>query len=328
MKLQRVVSKLDMHFIHTSCAHRYYSSNQMFVEHVLGAVYGIASSHVERKLVGDLLRCHRLCSVCRNIILSIRPLHLLIMEPCRGGWIHHPQIHRWYTWFHINLVNHPRFGQLILKNCNENVFHYLCRFLETMCLKLVHKHHTFVDDEVNGNHMYIGALNIHCQLMLKSIKYWKKKHLQYFICNHAQKTSDLMHSVARRLKRNEFEYSFLAHRALSAITVFLDKLLVKCRKWKKSSVRHLKGRVKTMKLEFIHIGRGNDLKDFEDRGLLLRKGLQCAFAECSKTESNATDRFKMCGGCKMSYYCCKSCQKKAWPQHKSNCLKISKLYTL
>ena len=37
-------------------------------------------------------------------------------------------------------------------------------------------------------------------------------------------------------------------------------------------------------------------------------------------------RYKLCGDCKMTYYCSRRCQKKAWPLHKAICNKLKHQY--
>ena len=55
----------------------------------------------------------------------------------------------------------------------------------------------------------------------------------------------------------------------------------------------------------------------------------CGWSECSNTGNDTTGTMKMCGRCKMSYYCSRRCQKKAWKQgHKQCCLKLRKIYCL
>lgn len=56
--------------------------------------------------------------------------------------------------------------------------------------------------------------------------------------------------------------------------------------------------------------------------------LKCGFMECDKTQSDIEGHLKLCARCKMTYYCCRSCQKRAWPQHKLNCNILSHRYDL
>ena len=59
-----------------------------------------------------------------------------------------------------------------------------------------------------------------------------------------------------------------------------------------------------------------------------RELLSCSSMDCSKLEKDSGRRFKLCAGCKMTHYCCRLCQKRAWPQHKTNCQKLSRMYAL
>merc|ERR1712087_1092733 len=53
-----------------------------------------------------------------------------------------------------------------------------------------------------------------------------------------------------------------------------------------------------------------------------REDLSCFAPKCMVLESDTFSRFKLCSGCKMAYYCCRRCQKNAWPLHKIVCNRL------
>lgn len=53
------------------------------------------------------------------------------------------------------------------------------------------------------------------------------------------------------------------------------------------------------------------------------KPIHCEWSGCGKKH----EKLRVCSGCRMSYYCSKSCQKKSWKiQHGNVCHKLSQYY--
>lgn len=46
---------------------------------------------------------------------------------------------------------------------------------------------------------------------------------------------------------------------------------------------------------------------------------------CFRPPSTPTGKMKICGGCKVVYYCSPECQKKDWPSHKESCLQTNEV---
>ena len=61
----------------------------------------------------------------------------------------------------------------------------------------------------------------------------------------------------------------------------------------------------------------------------LKDKITCTWIGCEKKQKNEDIKFKVCGGCKMAYYCSKSCQKRAWnSKHRNICHKLRQYYAL
>lgn len=56
--------------------------------------------------------------------------------------------------------------------------------------------------------------------------------------------------------------------------------------------------------------------------------MYCSGEKCGKQQGASENVFKLCGGCKATYYCSKSCQKRHWPKHKHECRRFQTLYPL
>eukprot|EP01084_Bolivina_argentea_P027233 50637_1 len=55
----------------------------------------------------------------------------------------------------------------------------------------------------------------------------------------------------------------------------------------------------------------------------LRKYKMCGNAKCATQTKSSHRKYKMCSQCKITYYCCKMCQKIDWMHHKLSCLLFS-----
>merc|ERR1712129_563461 len=55
----------------------------------------------------------------------------------------------------------------------------------------------------------------------------------------------------------------------------------------------------------------------------MNENARCCWYKCCKKSGDIGIPFKVCSGCAMSYYCSRTCQKKAWKYgHKDHCKKL------
>lgn len=70
------------------------------------------------------------------------------------------------------------------------------------------------------------------------------------------------------------------------------------------------------------------MEKYEEVKRHFRNRVRCSYPPCAIKQGACDYRFKVCGGCKFVYFCSRSCQKKAWRQHKSVCTELSHQYSL
>ena len=120
---------------------------------------------------------------------------------------------------------------------------------------------------------------------------------------------------------------------LKSISVAYIEFLSLCTKyWKRHNFKRImNSMVKTESLvlfshpstdcTFDEMNRSKTREDVKQR-------TRCSSVQCDKPQSDSKEQFKLCGGCRFTYYCCRSCQKRAWPQHKPICATLRRVYNL
>ena len=149
-----------------------------------------------------------------------------------------------------------------------------------------------------------------------TVKYWSKDHAVRFMENHFDK---VMSFAAYLYHRSKLAGDSPKSQAAWMCFSFLPMLWIKLKQF---GLRRSISSLPPM------------TKDETHKSMLLcrtvRAGLKqvvlCSSKQCDKWQKDSENQFKLCGGCKLTYYCCRSCQKRAWPQHKSNCMTLRRLY--
>eukprot|EP01084_Bolivina_argentea_P295300 508353_1 len=174
-----------------------------------------------------------------------------------------------------------------------------------------------------------------------SIKYWNKYHILFFLRNyfdHFQKviSSLTSNNITDKLISNDYELTVDRKEMVKLIFWIIDLMNI--------VLKEIIVRFNSEKLHFNSIGKQNLVKRIKKHKLDTMKTLRkhrievresvkemmtCSWIGCCKKQKYADVKFKLCSGCKMSYYCSEYCQKKSWnTQHRYNCKTLIEYYNL
>lgn len=298
----------------SQCPHNYYGSAQLFVDHI--AWYLRQTVHykdlgVHHFIIGAMVTNHSvwspLCGRCRNLILSSSDNLLrlcsdrLLSTQCATEIYVHAQ-NRFFLFF--RLVDHPRMAKVVMRIYKDSVSHW-----DSMCGVF----HGSLFEMLSGEHepdaQSKSLLVAYSDFLTLSVKYWSKAQFAFAKENIFRRMNGTLgtkgiftwsYSGWRESLRDDTIFR-LTQEVISRIKSVPDsRIIPKIRKWgSRSELR----------------------KDVKQR-------TSCSYLSCSKPQRDSNVQFKLCGGCKLTYYCCRSCQKKAWPHHKPICLKLRHLYAL
>ena len=301
------------------CPHVFYHSVQHFIGHLLWALHPDRScryrkDRAQMDVIMRFLNERRLCNLCRISIFSEFDVDDLYKTFGVGiGNSRHkcPTRCRLCFRFWTQLFHYPPVPRFIIKSCSNEIFKYLCSMMEWMLERLLQ----FNDVQ---SETFESGLLVHGTMMFRSIKYWKLKDLLYYLRNHADKVMSLI---------TEFDSLRVKEGTLSYRGTIIPNLL--CVVGKAAFKSAPMGCLQMSPEDVSEVVKYEDAIDYyrfeRQRGEitrwmnLFRRNLLCEFVGCSKPQKDIVERFKLCGGCKMVYYCSRSCQKRAWPQHKAYC---------
>eukprot|EP01084_Bolivina_argentea_P259470 437809_1 len=155
---------------------------------------------------------------------------------------------------------------------------------------------------------YAHAL-IYLNAFCWSIKYWNNYQVAYFVKHYFNWLTDesvrwAEHMVNRSISIPPIPIMILVKVALQAKKTHIFDII------NISPVL-----IKRMNLVWKIYKSTRDL----DCEAELKQKPICGFIRC-KNSQNSNQKFKLCSGCKMTYYCSKSCQKRSWNiRHRTEC---------
>lgn len=289
------------------CPHLYYPSRELFVKHLFW--------HLRQKpddlghhnhALGTLLVRHCLCGCCRNTIISHAKWSVILCSGesiiatprdyvSRGGraGLRRALLYR--------LLEHRQFPKVMMKIWMKSmpVFKSFCDSLKRILQYGLRDEPAVVSMLVD----YLDVVNL-------TVKYWEKHHVLYFLENHLNTIIQVINSHPPPLNA-KCVWSV----ARDGIPHVIRKVILRSKQF------GIIGLPMMVKCEG-HKAWLQVIRDLE------RQSAPCSSLQCGKAQRDSEDPLKLCGGCKLTYYCCRSCQKRAWPQHKSLCLKLRRLYAL
>ena len=292
------------------CPHLYYPSIQMFVDHILWVLRQYEDPDIyvlHNQVLIRLMRNLVFCGHCRNILISSTKM---LEDLCSADkMITHSrsQVYRssselrQITW--SRLFEHPKMPRVMMQICRDSVaaFRSICTSLHSLA------QFTLSDEDVSKTDLYHIFEQYSCFIYM-TVKYWNEDQIKYFVMNHLGRPS--MHM------RSEVTPSRLLIFDNIAYLMYL-----------KSKQARLRARPPVRKAELVSYLECS--KAFRrEVNAEERRWLCCSSLQCNKAQKDSSRQFKLCGGCKLTYYCSRSCQKRAWPQHKPVCLMLRRLYAL
>ena len=163
----------------------------------------------------------------------------------------------------------------------------------------------------------IHTPNAYVRIVFLSVRYWTKDHVIYYVRNYLEKLRNHCKSLLSQWDHQEGDMQRVKLDGTWTVKYLFAMILIKLEQHGPRAPI-----LPSVSKEWLHdcmkmrrIVRGKF-------SLMLR----CSSEQCNKFQKYIEDPFKLCGGCKMTYYCSRSCQKRAWPQHKSYCMTLRRLY--
>ena len=138
---------------------------------------------------------------------------------------------------------------------------------------------------------FVMGLIAHSTMIFRSIKYWKLTHLQAYL----RIFIDIVEPLLIELNSLQVKDSIIPN-----LFCILGKVVLKCRTmgWTLFEAEHTSLCAEAIDYYKSEKENGNVRRWMRNFGT----DLLCGFIECSKPQKDNAECFKLCGGCKMTYY--------------------------
>ena len=209
------------------------------------------------------------------------------------------------------LLRHPRTPKIMAQSMarDRRCFHILCIILLLKIEESCTSAH-ILRDKYNA---VFSTREIFCIGFLRSIKYWSKQMIQEF---HHHYMRRMMMTLAHAPRPKG------ACSAFARCGIGCEVVVTICRH--SAADKSALGNI-------IHIAEKR-IPGIQSMILKMRnmnrERLCCSRKDCKKRQKTLNVNLKVCSGCKITYYCSRSCQKRAWLSHKSRCLRFGTMHPL
>ena len=260
-----------------------------------------------------------LCDHCRNSILSAYALLVeLSASNLKSGMESiccvNDNVECIRFLLYLRLVDNVQSPRIIMKICNTSVTAF-----QSMCEAVV--------DILKWDRCSEQSriLKEYTDIVCLTVKYWSRDQLRYFLKNHFNVIDRAIVPEMKWYSKCSFdEFACNLKEPAGTLSFLLFEVIAI------SNLKGLHGVPRKVGSSF-KLPRKSKSKRLSEINRETMKGLvkyrsECSYKECGKLDNE--EQFKLCGGCKLTYYCCRSCQKRAWPQHKVHCKTLSRLNAL
>eukprot|EP01084_Bolivina_argentea_P254930 428690_1 len=321
----------------TNCTHNLFRKTDSFVEFIYWILHISSFDHVDhfnhcvRLAIILFNSTNSICAHCKTVFLSTVPFDQLMTSIyyCQ----HSEDVSLPVKWLNLKFMNelffHPKIYKIMSLNMSifEMTCHMICTYLHDDLVKTV-----------KYNYPKQEKICVLLRMTFLSIKYWKKDHLLHFINFYY---TDFQYYGRQFLVKSTNQAGINAkriqnHHVLRSIFGDVTHLLFKSKN--KDLLNQIKDKqADHAKTPLISRLKGHNayinntlryLVKNETKILFYGNVIKCAYEKCNK-EQGKDEKYKICKGCKMTYYCGKKCQKKSWnKRHRMDCKQLSKYYNL
>eukprot|EP01084_Bolivina_argentea_P010732 20002_1 len=317
----------------THCAHKLYAQSHLFIQDILWTLHLHSfddvhhSKHCTRLKIIFSNSFNSMCAHCITVLLATVNFVELMNDIyyCR----HSKDIPKQVKWLNLRLMvelfYHPKMYKIMSLN--------ICVFDRACHMVCAH----FNDDLVqNAALMYPKQekFYVFLRMIYLSIPRWDKRYLLHFISAYVCAFHYYWVLIYNSFKSKDpegiekIQNNCVMRSIFGEITYLLFK----------SKNKTLLNQIKDNSLVNLLKGHNNDINTAQyleirnnesqkKRVLFYGNVIKCSYEKCNKSES-ADEKFKICKGCKMTYYCCRQCQKKSWnTRHRIDCKQLLKYYT-
>ena len=297
----------------------YYPSIQMFVDHVLWVLRQCEDPDIyvlHNQVLTRLMRNLVFCGHCRNILISSTKMMEVVCSADKMITHSRSQVYRSsaelrrIVW--CRLFEHPKVPKVMMQICRRSMsaFRLICKSFHNLA------QYALCDTDKDGWKADLShVFDQYSCFVYMTVKYWNEDQIMYYMRNH------LIRPLYRDLlPRWQFiqrirEHSFSVFENIAYLIYLKNKKAWMC------------ARPPVEKAVLVSY-RECSKKFRRELSREERMWLFCSSSQCNKARKDSENQCKLCGGCKVTYYCCRSCQKRAWPQHKPVCLRLRQLYAL
>eukprot|EP01083_Nonionella_stella_P016031 44816_1 len=347
--------KLNLYLSSDHCAHLLYSSSEQFVHHILWILHPkslehpLRQEHVRFMLWQSVMS--NMCTNCVNILLcTVRFVDVInlyslyrvpTVPPPKDSTCLLPMD------LYASLFCHPKIHRIMMNTCSLNKltylagekmyamhnnmgtegyvhdFDYLCDIF-TVELRI---HSTDINSSLSQQLVFMRTLYL-------SMKHWNKYHLLFFSKHYLMDLKQASQGIANLPTHNQLDT--VGRRVFSKLMYmigYIEGYVDGCCEAKRVLKQLKQGNNTALMRTRIRkvMKQRKDIKQSNETRKCIKEEVLtitcCGWHRCSKRQKEINGALKLCKQCRMTYFCSRRCQKKAWKHdHRNICLKLKEYY--